>query len=104
MKEGGLNVVALYMHHGKSEIMEEEAVKEMIILGENQRKEMMKLILETKGSIIPRVCKDVFWNVGNVVNLFYATDDGFTGNSILDIVKEVIYKPVSHESMIRKHI
>ena len=92
-----MNAVALYMSDGKSGSVEEEVVEEMKILTKSQRKEMMKLVLETKGSVVPRVCKDVFWNMCNVLNLFYATDDGFTGNAILDVVKEIIYEPVSHE-------
>ncbi|XP_042756891.1 ent-kaurene synthase 1, chloroplastic isoform X1 [Lactuca sativa] len=96
-KAGKLNAVALYMSDGKSGSVEEEVVEEMKILTKSQRKEMMKLVLETKGSVVPRVCKDVFWNMCNVLNLFYATDDGFTGNAILDVVKEIIYEPVSHE-------
>ncbi|KAL4586183.1 hypothetical protein LXL04_010815 [Taraxacum kok-saghyz] len=101
LKEGRPNAVALYMHHGISGIVEEEVVKEMMMLAENQRREMLKLVLQTNGSIIPRVCKDVIWNAGNVLNYFYAIDDGFTGNFILDIVKEIIYEPISHESMIK---
>ncbi|KAL4586184.1 hypothetical protein LXL04_010816 [Taraxacum kok-saghyz] len=102
VEAGQLNVVALYMHHGKSGIMEEEVVNEIKILAENQRREMMKLVLETKGSIVPRACKDAFWNTCNVVNLFYATDDGWTGNAIHDTVDKIIYKSVSHESVLNK--
>ena len=105
-KDGKLNVVALYMSDEKSGIVEEEeVVNEMKKLTENQKKEMMKLVMETKGSVVPKECKDVFWNMCNVLNLFYATDDGFTGNAILDVVKEIIYEPVSHELiMLNQHL
>nr|GEZ31110.1 ent-kaur-16-ene synthase, chloroplastic-like [Tanacetum cinerariifolium] len=99
LKEGKLNAVTLHMSHEKSGIANDEIVKEIKILVKNQRREIMQLVLEAKGSIVPRACKDVFWNTCNVLNLFYATDDGFTGNALLDIVKGVIYEPVSHPLM-----
>ncbi|CAH1416468.1 unnamed protein product [Lactuca virosa] len=100
-KAGQLNAVPLYMSHGKSTgIMEQEAVEEIKMLMENHRREMMKLVLETKGSIVPKACKDAFWSMCNVVNLFYAKDDGYTGNAILDVVKEIIYDPVYHRPML----
>ncbi|KAL4586169.1 hypothetical protein LXL04_010801 [Taraxacum kok-saghyz] len=103
--DGKLNVVALYMSDEKSGIVEEEVVNEMKNLTENQKKEMMKLVMETKGSVVSKECKDVFWNMCNVLNLFYATDDGFTGNAILDVVIEIIYEPVSHELiMLKQHL
>lgn len=99
-KEGKLNAVALHMsRHETSGIVQEEIVEEMKMLVNSQRREMMKLVLEEKGSIVPRACKDAFWNMCNVVKLFYAKDDGFTGNDILGIVKGVIYEPVSHPLM-----
>lgn len=104
LEAGKLNAVALYMSDENSGNVKEEVVEEMKTLTESQRKEMMKLVLETKGSVVPRACKDVFWNMCNVLNLFYATDDGFTGNAILDVVKEIIYEPVSHESMLDEHL
>ncbi|GKD15230.1 Ent-kaur-16-ene synthase, chloroplastic-like protein [Tanacetum coccineum] len=99
-KEGKLNAVTLHMSHEKSGIVNDEIVKEIKILVKNQRREIMQLVLEAKGSIVPRACKDVFWNTCNVLNLFYATDDGFTGNALLDIVKGVIYEPISHPLML----
>nr|XP_043626449.1 ent-kaurene synthase 2, chloroplastic-like [Erigeron canadensis] len=94
-KEGKFNAVAL-MSREKNGAVLEEVVKEMKTLVESKRREMMKLVLEAKGSIVPRACKDAFWSTCNVMNLFYATDDGFTGNAILEIVKKIIYEPISH--------
>ncbi|KAK1425273.1 hypothetical protein QVD17_20623 [Tagetes erecta] len=93
-KEGKLNAVALHLSNGEGGNVEEEVVKEMMMMIKNMRREMMKLVVEEKGSIVPRACKDAFWNMCNVLNLFYATDDGFTGDAILGIVKDVIYGPV----------
>ncbi|KVH97311.1 Terpene synthase, metal-binding domain-containing protein [Cynara cardunculus var. scolymus] len=95
MKAGKLNALSLHMIHGKNGVPEEGVVEEMKMVISNQRRELMRLVLQTKGSIVPKACKDAFWNMSNVLNLFYATDDGFTGNAILDTVKQTIYEPVS---------
>ncbi|KAJ9563474.1 hypothetical protein OSB04_008634 [Centaurea solstitialis] len=97
LEAGKLNAVTLHMRHAKFGLMEENVVKEIKILINIQSKELMKLVLQTKGSIVPKSCKDMFWNMSNVCNFFYATDDGFSGNDILDIVKEIIYEPISHK-------
>ncbi|KAI3743982.1 hypothetical protein L1987_57054 [Smallanthus sonchifolius] len=94
-KEGKLNALALHLSNGESGNVEEEVVKEMMTMIKKKRREMMKLVVEEKGSIVPRACKDAFWNMCNVLNLFYARDDGFTGNAILGVVKDVIYNPLN---------
>ncbi|KAK9051395.1 hypothetical protein SSX86_028022 [Deinandra increscens subsp. villosa] len=93
-KEGKLNAVALHLSNGESGNVEEEVVKEMTIMIKNKRREMMKLVMEEKGSIVPRACKDAFWNMCNVLSLFYENDDGFTGDAILGVVKDVVYNPL----------
>ncbi|KAI3796489.1 hypothetical protein L1987_39160 [Smallanthus sonchifolius] len=93
-KEGKLNAVALHLSNGEIGNVEEEVVKEMMAMIKKKRREMTKLVVEEKGSIVPRACKDAFWSMCNVLNLFYAKDDGFTGNAILGIVKDVIYDPL----------
>lgn len=95
LQGGKLNALTLQMNHGNNGLAEEEVVIEEIkILINDQRRKLMRLVLQTKGSIVPKACKDAFWSMSNVLNLFYATDDGFTGNAIHDIVKETIYEPV----------
>ncbi|KVH97317.1 Terpene synthase, metal-binding domain-containing protein, partial [Cynara cardunculus var. scolymus] len=95
LKAGKLNAVTLHMRHAKCGLVEEKVVEEIKILIEDQRRELMRLVLQTKGSIVPKACKDTFWNMSNVLNLFYAKNDGFTRNDILDIVQQIIYEPVS---------
>ncbi|KAL7595298.1 hypothetical protein Lser_V15G30105 [Lactuca serriola] len=89
LEAGKLNAVTLHMSD------EQEVVEEMKKMINSKREQLLKLVVQVEGSIVPRACKDVFWSTSNVLNLFYATEDGFTGNSILDSVKEVIYRPVS---------
>nr|QTW97447.1 KSL1 [Artemisia annua] len=95
LKEGRLNVLTLHEKYKKSGIEEEEVVKEIEILIDDQKKKLMQLVLEPSNNIAFRACKDAFWKMFNLVNLFYATEDGVTGsNDILNIVKEMIYEPV----------
>ncbi|PWA75611.1 ent-kaurene synthase [Artemisia annua] len=95
LKEGRLNVLTLHEKYKKSGIEEEEVVKEIEILIDDQKKKLMQLVLEPSNNIALRACKDAFWKMFNLVNLFYATEDGVTGsNDILNIVKEMIYEPV----------
>ncbi|MFS7917736.1 putative ent-kaurene synthase [Helianthus anomalus] len=75
-KEGKLNVVALHLSNGDNEKVEEEDVKQMMTMIKNKRREMMKFVTKEKGSIVPRACKYAFWNMCNVLNLFYAMNDG----------------------------
>ncbi|MFS8027349.1 putative ent-kaurene synthase [Helianthus anomalus] len=73
-----LNAIELQLRNGESATGEEEVIKEITTVIKKLRKEIMKLVTEEKGSVVPRACKDVFLNMSNVLNLFYATDDGFT--------------------------
>nr|GEV13669.1 ent-kaur-16-ene synthase, chloroplastic-like [Tanacetum cinerariifolium] len=96
IKEGRLNVLTLHENYGKSGIEEDEVAKEIEMLIDDQKKRLMQLVLEPSECIVLRACKDAFWKMFNLVSLFYAIDDGVTGsNDVRDIVKQMIYEPVS---------
>nr|GEV36684.1 ent-kaur-16-ene synthase, chloroplastic-like [Tanacetum cinerariifolium] len=96
IREGRLNVLTLHENYGKSGIAEEEVVKEIETSIDDQKKKLMQLVLEPSECIVLRTCKDAFWKMFILVSLFYATEDGVTGsNDIRDIVKQMIYEPVS---------
>ncbi|KAI3688489.1 hypothetical protein L2E82_46104 [Cichorium intybus] len=88
-EEGNLNAITL--HRGGKE----EAIEELKNVINEKREQLWRLVVQVRGSIVPRACKDVFWSMSNVLDLFYGTEDGYTENSILDIVKEIIYEPLS---------
>nr|QWD59169.1 ent-13-epi-sandaracopimaradie [Aconitum carmichaelii] len=97
-KEGKLNGIALHMLHDPSVTTEEEAVKKMRRVIESSRKELMRLVVQTNGSVVPRVCKELFWNMCRVVHLFYASNDGFSSaEQMVTDVKAVIFIPLKHE-------
>ncbi|RVW93856.1 Ent-kaur-16-ene synthase, chloroplastic [Vitis vinifera] len=93
-KEGKANALALHMIHGNGVTTEEQAIREMKGLVKSQRRELQRLVLQEKGSTVPRICKDLFWKMSKVLHTFYEKDDGFTSHDMLRAVKSVIYEPV----------
>ncbi|KAG4947649.1 hypothetical protein JHK87_043656 [Glycine soja] len=55
-EEGKLNVLALHIAHGNGIITEEDAMEEMKGIAEEKRRELLRLILQEKGSVVPREC------------------------------------------------
>ncbi|PRQ30350.1 putative ent-kaurene synthase [Rosa chinensis] len=76
--EGKLNAVTLAMLHGNGSATDEETFSEMKSIIAIKRRELQRLVLQ-KDSLVPRACKDLFWNMCKIVHLFYAKHDGFTG-------------------------
>ncbi|KAG7955138.1 hypothetical protein I3843_11G055600 [Carya illinoinensis] len=93
-EEGKLNAVSLCIIHGGGIITEEEAIKEMKSFIATKRRELLKLVLQEKGSLIPRECKDLFWKMTRVLHLFYMKDDGFTSHEMINAVNAVIEEPI----------
>ncbi|KAK1412196.1 hypothetical protein QVD17_33234 [Tagetes erecta] len=94
LKDDKLNAVTLHNNYGKNGIEEEEIVEEIKTMINELEKKLMRLVLESKESVVPKACKDVFWKMCCLDIFFYATGDGFTENYLLDTVKEVIHEPV----------
>eukprot|EP00268_Persea_americana_P066135 TRINITY_DN8940_c0_g1_i11.p1 TRINITY_DN8940_c0_g1~~TRINITY_DN8940_c0_g1_i11.p1 ORF type:complete len:512 (-),score=97.48 TRINITY_DN8940_c0_g1_i11:232-1767(-) len=94
-KEGKLNGVALRMFQGHGVSTEEEAMREMRVLIDSTRRELLGMVLETKGSLVPRECKDCFWRMSRVLHLFYMRNDGFTSpKEMVSAVNAVIHEPL----------
>ncbi|GFP81673.1 ent-kaur-16-ene synthase chloroplastic [Phtheirospermum japonicum] len=94
LKDGKLNAVPLYMINSGGKITKEDAVVEIKSLIVNQRRELLKVVLEEKTSVIPKACKDLFWHMSTVVHLFYAKDDGFTSQDLFRLVNKIILEPI----------
>lgn len=73
----------------------DEIIESMKGLVERKREELHKLVLEEKGSVVPKECKEAFLKMSKVLNLFYRKDDGFTSQDLMSVVKSVIYEPVT---------
>uniref|UniRef100_A0A2N9J246 ent-kaurene synthase n=1 Tax=Fagus sylvatica TaxID=28930 RepID=A0A2N9J246_FAGSY len=93
-EEGKLNAVSLCIIHGGGVFTEEEAIKELKSIIGSKRRELLKLVLQEKGSVVPRACKDFFWKMIKVLHLFYMKDDGFTSNEMINAVNAVIEEPI----------
>uniref|UniRef100_A0A6N2LUG6 ent-kaurene synthase n=1 Tax=Salix viminalis TaxID=40686 RepID=A0A6N2LUG6_SALVM len=99
-EEGKLNAVSLYMIHGGGAVTEEEAVEHFKGLIDGQRRQMLQLVLQEKGSVIPRPCKDLFWNMIKILHTFYMKDDGFTSNEMINVAKAMINEPISLDELL----
>ncbi|CAL9016458.1 unnamed protein product [Prunus brigantina] len=92
--EGKLNALTLAMIHGNRVVTEEETINEMKSVITSKRRELLRLVLLEKGSIVPRACKDLFWNMSKVLHLFYAKNDGFTAHDMMKTVMAVTEEPI----------
>ena len=91
--EGKLNAVILAMLHGNGKSTEEETFTEMKCIITIKRRELQRLVLQ-KDSVVPRACKDLFWNMCKIVHLFYAKHDGFTSHDLMKTVNGLTEKPI----------
>ncbi|XP_031283362.1 ent-kaur-16-ene synthase, chloroplastic-like [Pistacia vera] len=89
-KEETLNAVSLQTIHSKGVIAEEEAIENLRSVVNSSRRELLRLVLQEKGSIIPRPIKDLFLKTSKSSHLFYMEDDGFTSDSMMNFVNDLI--------------
>ncbi|KAM0950838.1 putative ent-kaurene synthase [Dioscorea sansibarensis] len=98
-KEGKLNSVALRILHSNGSVSEEEAKRETMNLISSTRCELLRMVLQSKASVVPRTCKDFFWNMSRTMHFFYMRTDGFSSpKEMTSAVNAVIHEPldVSH--------
>ncbi|XP_061360714.1 ent-kaurene synthase 5, chloroplastic-like [Gastrolobium bilobum] len=93
-EQGKLNAVTLRIAHSNGLITAEEAIEEIKGIIEDKRIELLRLILQEKGSIVPRDIKDLFWKMTKVLHVFYMKKDGFTLLELHSDVNAVIKEPV----------
>ncbi|XP_042386088.1 ent-kaur-16-ene synthase, chloroplastic-like [Zingiber officinale] len=94
-KEGKLNGVSLRILHRHCSISEEDVKQEMQREIESVRTELLRMVVQQDGSVIPRPCKDLFWKMCKIVHLFYMNNDGFTSpTEMASAVNAVIHEPI----------
>nr|WQY96425.1 ent-kaurene synthase [Stellera chamaejasme] len=92
--EGKLNAVSLRMMSGNATCTE-DIIKEIKCVVDDRRRELLSAVLQGKGgSMVPRACKDLFWNMCKILHLFYVKDDGFTSHEMMNVVNSVIGEPI----------
>ncbi|KAJ8775424.1 hypothetical protein K2173_023189 [Erythroxylum novogranatense] len=93
-EEGKLSSVVLRMLH--KSMTKEEAVSETWRLIESYRVELLRMVLETKDSEVPKACKDYIWKMSHLLHSFYNDKDGYTCNIYkLKAEKFVLWEPVT---------
>lgn len=93
-KEGKLNSVTLRLSQDGT-VTEAAAIAEVKLLIENERRRLLRLVLQKDGSVVPRACKDMFWNLSRILHHFYFNNDGFSSEvEMVDLVKSIIHKPI----------
>ncbi|KAK3005825.1 hypothetical protein RJ639_016243 [Escallonia herrerae] len=92
--QGKLNSVLLHVIHSNGAISEEEAIKEIRGVLDSHRRELLRLVLQETGSVVPRVCKELFWMMNKVNHFFYDKEDKFTFYDTRKTVKEIIHVPI----------
>ncbi|CAA7394308.1 unnamed protein product [Spirodela intermedia] len=95
-KEVKLNSVSLLVLEGGGSLSVDGAKEELRSLVERNREELLELILMKEGSIVPRACKDIFWNMSGTLHLFYLDNDEFSSPTIqiTGAVNSLIHDPI----------
>ncbi|MQL73716.1 hypothetical protein Taro_006073 [Colocasia esculenta] len=94
-KEGKLNSVSLLMLESDGSMSEDEVKIKIRSLIKSNREELLKLVLQSEGSVVPRACKDLFWKMSKILHFFYMSCDGFTSPSeMVGAVNAVVHDPI----------
>ncbi|WOL15863.1 ent-kaur-16-ene synthase, chloroplastic-like [Canna indica] len=94
-EEGKLNSLSLRILHSHGSTSEEEAKQEMQRVIDSSRTELLGMVLQQDGSVVPRPCKDLFWMMCKILHLFYMKNDGYTSpKEMVGAVNAVVHEPV----------
>ncbi|KAF2320390.1 hypothetical protein GH714_027368 [Hevea brasiliensis] len=93
--QGKLNSVSLQVVLSGGAVTKEDAQEEVKRLIESHRRELLRMVLQTEESTVPKVCKDLFWRMNKVLHLFYMSGDGFSSPSkMVNAVNAIINEPI----------
>ncbi|KAL5726186.1 ent-kaurene synthase [Ranunculus cassubicifolius] len=95
-KAGKLNSVSLHVVHGRGSVTEEDAVTKIKALIDTSTQNLLRLVLQIKGSVVPKACKDLFWKTNEIIQLFYKKNDGFTSSlEMVSAINAVLREPIN---------
>ncbi|WCJ18738.1 Ent-kaurene synthase chloroplastic [Euphorbia peplus] len=95
MAQGKLNSVSLRVLHSNGTLTEEEAKEEVDKIIEKHRRELLRMVVQTEGSVVPKACKKLFWMTSKELHLFYMTEDCFTcPTKLLSAVNSTLKDPL----------
>ncbi|KAI3468362.1 hypothetical protein Pfo_025025 [Paulownia fortunei] len=96
-EERKLNSVSLLQaaHKYEGSIPEEEAISKIQKMVEHNRRKLLQMVYQKRGSIVPRKCKDVFLKTCNIGYYLYTRGDEFTSpQEMMEDMKSLIYQPL----------
>ncbi|KAK6947192.1 Terpene synthase, metal-binding domain [Dillenia turbinata] len=96
-EQGKMNAVMLRMIHSGCVVTEEESIKAIKDFIESERKELIKMMFQREGSVVPRGCKELFYKMTQIVHLFYKKDDGYNSEELITALKKVIAMPIAFD-------
>ncbi|KAL2517490.1 Ent-kaur-16-ene synthase [Abeliophyllum distichum] len=92
--ERTLNSVSLLVLQSKGAITEEEAIAKVYEMIEQSKRKLLKTVLQTNGSLVPRECKNLFWYTANNCYYLYRQRDEFSSpRELRDHMNAVIFEP-----------
>ncbi|WVZ74936.1 hypothetical protein U9M48_023050 [Paspalum notatum var. saurae] len=97
MRDGYINSVLLLAFREDNEMGPasiDAAKAEVRGLIADSRRELLKLLV-SEGGVIPRPCRDVFWNTDKITHRFYSEGDGFNmPKKLIAAVQAVVHDPL----------
>ncbi|KAJ8775369.1 hypothetical protein K2173_023134 [Erythroxylum novogranatense] len=97
--QGKVNSVSLRLINGG--MTEEESIEETRRLIESYRRELLRMVLQSEGSVIPKACKELFWRKSHVLHYFYKDKDGYSCPlEKLNDAKAVLWEPISNLALL----
>ncbi|KAJ8775417.1 hypothetical protein K2173_023182 [Erythroxylum novogranatense] len=97
--QGKVNSVSLRLINGS--MTEEESIEETRRLIESYRRELLKMVLQSEGSVIPKACKELFWRKSHVLHYFYKNKDGYSCPlEKINDAKAVLWEPISNLALL----
>ncbi|CAK9185449.1 unnamed protein product [Ilex paraguariensis] len=95
-EQGKLNYLSLLVLHSRGEITEDDAMETVRGIIESHRRQLLSMVVQTKGSKVPKPCKDMFWETTQVLRYFYMSSDDYTSTSkTIGDIKAVIHDQLS---------
>ena len=96
--QGKLDSVSLLVLHSDG-AMSIEAAKESLRRSITScRKDLLRLVLK-EDSVVPRPCREVFWQMSKICHVFFSHTDGFTSaTEMVGAANAVIHDPLRFRS------
>nr|AAQ72563.1 ent-kaurene synthase like-4 [Oryza sativa Japonica Group] len=93
-KDGKLNSVSLLVLDSKDVMSVEEAKEAINESISSCRRELLRLVVREDG-VIPKSCKEMFWNLYKTSHVFYSQADGFSSpKEMMGAMNGVIFEPL----------